>query len=394
MRMVSLFPRLLAACLCAFAAAVPAFAQQNTFIPFASRRDVAHDAQRDLLYIASGSTGTVARYDLAARQFLAPLNVGGQPVQLDIMPDSSRLAIADAAASTTQQGFSTSGPVVVDLATGTSSRVAYTDGGPSAQRGVESVAFASDGSLLFTTTSPFVSPSGTVRWQLPGNTFATVLRSDLGSVQLEPNLAHDAIGFVQVGESGGRFGVWRTADASFVRSQKDGSNLDNIALPGGGTDSGTRDFNNEVALAPDGAHLAVGANLRAYTFTLDRTQPQQFEWVDDLDLNPAATPLGVAYAPDGQTLYVAWRFYNTADAVYAYDTGSFAVTAAYPVGEFITDGIGGGDLQVSNNGSLLFATVDGGVRVISVPEPAGALAAAVALAATPLLSRRRERRWR
>ncbi len=98
-------------------APLSARAQTAVFVPFASRRDVAHDPVRNLLYIASGSTGTVARYDLGTGQFLTPFNVGGQPVRLDISPDNGRLAVADQLSVSTINGY-TSSAAVIDLATG------------------------------------------------------------------------------------------------------------------------------------------------------------------------------------------------------------------------------------------------------------------------------------
>ncbi len=333
-------------------APLSARAQTAVFVPFASRRDVAHDPVRNLLYIASGSTGTVARYDLGTGQFLTPFNVGGQPVRLDISPDNGRLAVADQLSVSTINGY-TSSAAVIDLATGGITRAQFTSTGSFADRGVSSVAFANDGSLLLTTSSD--STNGSLRRYPAGGGAVTTLRSDLGNLRIEPNLAHDHIALVEVGSSGGRFGIWRASDGSFVRSEKD-THLNNVKLPGGGTTFGAGEFTNGVAINPAASQIAIDGNLDLHLYNLNRSLPQQYLWAAEPDpaIDPTdSQPFGVAYSPDGKTLYVAWGIDGGHSAVYAHDTTTFAVTAQYPIPVgFITDGIGGGNLQPSASSPL------------------------------------------
>jgi hypothetical protein len=84
-------------------------------------------------------------------------------------------------------------------------------------------------------------------------------------------------------------------------------------------------------------------------------------------------PIGVVYHPVEGTVYFAW---SGSTEVRAFDTTSFAQTAAYDFEHTFT-GTGNfaftqGRLKMSRDGSLLFATVDGGVRYLRLYEPLAA----------------------
>src|SRR5262245_17866406 len=68
---------------------------QATFVPAASRSDMAYDYRRDRIYIANGSE--VLRYAVDTQQFLSPiaLGAGASARGMDISPDGTRLAVAD-----------------------------------------------------------------------------------------------------------------------------------------------------------------------------------------------------------------------------------------------------------------------------------------------------------
>src|SRR5678815_3880254 len=72
-------------------------------------------------------------------------------------------------------------------------------------------------------------------------------------------------------------------------------------------------------------------------------------------------PIGVVYHPVESTVYFAW---SGSPQVRAFDTNSFAQTAAYDFeNNFVNPGNWAfvqGRLRISRDGSLLFATVDGG----------------------------------
>ena len=66
------------------------------FISGPDRRDMVHDAQRNILYISSADA--VLRFDLATRSFLDPWILGGVLQGIDLSPDGQQLAVADATA--------------------------------------------------------------------------------------------------------------------------------------------------------------------------------------------------------------------------------------------------------------------------------------------------------
>lgn len=61
----------------------------GNFISAPNRVGMVHDAKRNLLFITSG--GQVLRYDLKARQFLTPVQLGGNLKGIDLSPDGNTL---------------------------------------------------------------------------------------------------------------------------------------------------------------------------------------------------------------------------------------------------------------------------------------------------------------
>ena len=76
-------------------------------------------------------------------------------------------------------------------------------------------------------------------------------------------------------------------------------------------------------------------------------------------------PIGVVYHPVENTVYFAWR---DSTEVRAFDTASFFQTAAYNFEHMFAHtgnhAFREGRLKISRDGSLLFATVNGGVRYL------------------------------
>src|SRR5438132_4137934 len=87
----------------------------STLIPILDHRDLVFDNTRDLLYVTT-SSGTVQRYDPAARQLIAPLTLGGQLNGADITPDGHELIVANETAMAFQR---------IRLADGTVTKVGY-----------------------------------------------------------------------------------------------------------------------------------------------------------------------------------------------------------------------------------------------------------------------------
>jgi hypothetical protein len=98
-------------------------------------------------------------------------------------------------------------------------------------------------------------------------------------------------------------------------------------------------------------------------------------------------PIGVVYSPNKDVMYTAW--YNQTNS--SRQIHEFSATTLQQIGTFDAYGSASGSfdwngngalnegrLKISPDGNLLFATVDGGVSIIDVPEPSTAVLAGVA----------------
>ena len=308
----------------------------GTLIPAASRVDMVYDSGRDTVYITNGDS--VLRYHLGSNSFLTPFVVPGANLGgIDLSPDGNTLVFAD------RRRLETSVWVyVMNLQTEQLSQQFF----PRAfmEGGTFTVAYGSANAVLVTSTfegSGWVpmrrfNPS-TGQWsklrQVRMNTMVTA-SGDLG-----------IIGFAEASSSDGPFGRYRIADG-------------NLVAKSGYTD-GTAWFNYEMGVNRDGTQYAIptyggtficDANLTKYHIVGQYAGPQ---------------PIGVVYHPVENTVYFAWR---DSTEVRAYDTASYFQTAAYNFEHMFANpgnnAFREGRLRISRDGSVLFATVNGGVRYL------------------------------
>lgn len=322
----------------------------GTFVPAPARVDVVYDSERDTLYITSG--GNVLRYQLSTGTFLDPLVLGGSLSGLDLSPDNRTLAVADRTRTSAEVWVH-----LVDLQTGQASRATFPRG--FGEGGTYTVAFGADGRLLVTST---YEGSGWVqlrRYDPATGASAVVASSVRHNTMLAASGDGSVVGFAESDSSDGPFGRYRVSDASLLRKSFSG---------------GTGWFNFEIGVNRDGTQYA----LPTYGGT----------FIYDANLNRVASvppvagsqPIGVVYHPVEPVVYFAWA---GTTQVRAHDAATFAQTAAYDfeysfawVGNFA---LREGRLRISRDGSLLFATVGGGVRFIRLYD---SLAASDASAAT------------
>jgi Big-like domain-containing protein len=313
----------------------------GTFIPAASRIDMVYDSTRDLLYVTNGDS--VLRYQVGSNTFLSPFTIAGSNLSgIDLSPDGNTLVVADKRRLD---------PIVwvyaIDLPTGQMRQVlmtrAFMEGGTYA------VAYAKDGTVL--TTSIFegsgwiplrrldpITGAWTELAQVRNNSMVTS-SGDLG-----------IIGYAEADSSDGPFGRYRVADGNLLKKF--------------GYADGTAWYNYEIGVNSNGTQYAIptyngtyicDANLVKYNLIGQYAGPQ---------------PIGVVYHPVENTVYFAW---SQTTEVRAFDTNNFTQTAAYDFeNTFVNPGnwaFTQGRLKMSRDGSLLFATVNGGVRYLRLYDP-------------------------
>ena len=346
----------------------PRASAQSGFIPAANRTDTLYDQRRGLVYISNGAS--LLRYDINKKMFLTPYALGGSLYGMDISPDGSRLVVADSSSTANQVWVDE-----INLNTGAAKKDyfdrAFYEGG------TYSVAFGKDGSLL--TTSTFQG-SGWVplRRYDPATGQSVTLDSVRQDSMLAASADRSVIGFEESNISDGRFGRYRVSDGDILKKQW--------------YQDGTSWFNYEIATNRNGTQYA----LPTYggTFITDKNLVKG----PVIGQYAGGQPIGAAYSPVSDVVYFAWAGTNE---VRAYDTNSFLLLNTFHFNSaFASNGnfaFVNGRLRVSDDGTLLLATINGGVQYmripVAVPEPGliGISGGLLSLACGGIVRRRRSR---
>ena len=311
----------------------------GTLIPAPSRFDMVYDSARDVLYITSG--GSILRYHLGSNSFLPPFQTGGILGGIDISPDLNTLVVAD------QRRLETAVWVyVINLQTGQINQVQF----PRAfmEGGTYTVAYANDGTVL--STSVFEG-SGWIplRRFNPLTGDVSVITDVRQNTMVTASGDMRIIGFAESNSSEGPFGWYRPADGRVVRKRF--------------TD-GTGWFNYEIGVNRDGTQLAIPTFNGTYIADQNLVE---FNLIGQYSQNH---PVGVVYHPVENIVYFPW---SESTQVRAFDTSTFAQIAAYDFEHtFHSTGNAAfveGRIKTSRDGSLLFCTVDGGVRYLRLYDP-------------------------
>jgi len=312
----------------------------GTFVPAPGRVDMVYDAARDTLYVTSG--GSVLRYQLGSNTFLAPFDLGGNLGGIDLSPDGNTLAVADR-----QRADTTVRIHLVDLQTGQPRTVSFPRG--FGEGGTFTVAYAGDGALLVTST---YEGSGWVQLRRhdPATGATTVVASSITqNTMLASSGDGSVVGFAESNISDGRFGRYRVADGNLLRKS--------------GYTDGTGWFNYEIGVNRDGTHYAIPTYGGTFIYDANLVR------VGTVGQYAGPQPIGVVYHPVENTVYFAWA---GSTEVRAHDTASLAQTAGYDFEHSFTHpgnhAFTQGRLRISRDGSLLFATVNGGVRYLRLYE--------------------------
>jgi hypothetical protein len=301
-----------------------ATAKLNNFIPAPNRKDLVHDAVRNVLYITAGTE--VLRYSFSSNQFLPPFELGGNLYGIDLSPDGQTLAVADRSRAAEYVWIH-----VVDLATGTNSRAFFN--AARMEGGTYSVVFGGDNAVY--TTSAFEG-SGRVpfrRYDLSTGR-ATEIQTINQNTMLCASADRGMIAFAEGNSSAGRFGTYDLVKKAFV------------------LDSRTERFNWEVAISRDGALVAV-PNYR--TTTIVGESPRTIGGSD-------GGPVAAAFHPARDVVFFPWA--RSAE-IRAYDTRTWKLLERIDFSDTFehtgNHAFVNGRLRTSQDGAWLFCTVKGGV---------------------------------
>lgn len=313
------------------------------FIPANARVDMVHDFQRDLVYITNG--GSILRYNIGSNSFLSSFDLGGSLGGMDLSPDGNTLAVADGQRSETEVWIH-----LVDLETGLSRKVSF----PRAfyEGGTFTAAFGKDGAVLVTST---FEGSGWVpmrRYDPATGTTAVIASSVRQDTMLASSSDGISIAFAESNSSDGPFGRYLVSDQSLLRKS--------------GYTDGTSWFNYEIGVNRNGTQYAIPTY--GGTFIYDANLNKVTATVIGQYAGPQ--PIGVVYHPTEDVVYFAW---SGTSEVRALDTVSFTQLSSYNFENAFTNtgnrAFTQGRLKISRDGSLLLATVSGGVRYLRLYDP-------------------------
>ena len=313
----------------------------GTLISAPSRVDMVYDSARDTVYVTSGSS--VLQYQIASNAFLTSFELGGNLGGIDLSPDGNTLAVADRQRSATEVWIH-----IIDLQTGLSRKVIF----PRAfgEGGTFTVAFGNDGAVLVTST---YEGSGWVpmrRYDPATGATSQIAASVRQNTMLTSSADRTVTGFAESNSSDGPFGRYRVADGNLLRKS--------------GYTDGTGWSNYEMGVNRDGTQFAIPTYGGTYIYDANLSR------IRIIGQYAGPQPIGVVYHPAENILYCAW---TGSTEVRALDATTFEQLSSYNFEHNFTHpgnhAFQQGRLKISRDGSLLLATVNGGVRYLRLNEP-------------------------
>jgi len=329
-----------------------------------NRSDYAFDRQ-GILYITAGAQ--VLRYDTRTASYLAPFDVGGSLVGIDLSPDGTTLAVADGST----QGANNRVHLLNRL-TGADTPVSFSR--ESLETGTFMVAWGADGRLL--TTSSF-GGSGWVplRRYDPATGQVQSIASVRQSSMLTPSGDRQTIGLAESNISSGPVSAYSVGSGGLTGTVE------------------TNWFTFEVAVSRDGSRFIVPTYGGALAY--DRSGAT-FTPKGTLGVYADHGPLAAVFAPNADVLFTSeYDWNNKLSGVKVYDATTLtqlAVIDPYRFGWGGNGSMGPGRMEISPDGHWLAVSVANGARLYDVsawtPEPGG-MALIGAGGVTMLLRRRR-----
>jgi hypothetical protein len=321
----------------------------GTFVPAPQRADIAYDDLRNVLYISSGAE--VLRYDVATGTFLTPITLGGDLKGMVLSDDHSTLYVADQSYSATQLWVHR-----INLTTLATSPLNF----PRAADEGGSFSVALGGGKLFVTTSSLVSGSVPMHSFDMNMGLIYNLTSVRGNTVLRASTNDVLVGLVEPDTADGRFGrffvcsgVFCGPDTPLIKQGADGTGAANW-------DVGGRVVGGDMSTAQFAIVSAAGTFITDYNLVKNPLVIGQ---------GAANKPIGVVYHPLRSRMFFP---IGGTSLVEAYDTNTLAPVAQYDF-ESVFPATGSptyasGRMSISDNGKMLFATVDGGVRFVVFPD--------------------------
>lgn len=336
----------------------------NFLVNAADRADMVHDLNSDILYVTNGDE--IVRYDIGNRSLLAPIAIpGANLLGIDLSPDGNTLSVTDRNEANSQENR----VHIIDTNSLNQREVRFQQ--QSLESGTWSTSFTSNSEVLV--TSSFAG-SGNVPLRLLNlnNDTTQTLISVRQNTMLTPSADLSVVAFAEANSSGGPFGRYRIADGEIA-------------------ENGTNSFNYEIGVSRDASQYAIPgfSGLEFYDADLN--------FIEEVSPGSTAAVIGLAYSPVADLVYLAWHSFDGSEtSIQIWDTNTLESIGTIDSSDQF-DWIGNGAfregrLEVSRDGSYLFATVDGGVRVyetgiVGVPEPS--MSIVLAAAGLTVLSRRR-----
>jgi hypothetical protein len=318
----------------------------GTFIPASHRTDMVYDAQRDLIYIANGSS--VLRYDITQAGFLSPIDLGGQLLGMDLSPDGTTLAVADLDTDGTNEWVH-----LVNLSTLVDTKVnePLDSGTIGGLAGTWAVAYAADGSLLV--TSQYAGSGYVPLLRLINGQWSTLSDDVQQGTMVSTSGDGQVVGFAGSNSSDGPWGAYYLQSGNVVQRT--------------GYTNGTSWFNYEIGTNFNGSQFAIPTYGGTYIYD------GSYNLLTVLGTYAGEQPIGVAYHPVENLVFFPWE--GTSE-VRVYDTRNFNELGSYDFEDtFQPNGNGSfvqGRTRLSADGSLLMVSVTGGVRFLRMYSPLAA----------------------
>ncbi len=318
----------------------------GTFIPASERTDMVYDAQRDLIYIANGTS--VLRYDITQAGFLTPINLGGQLMGMDLSPDGNTLAVADTSTDGTNEWVH-----LVDLNTLVDTKVnePLDSGTIGGLNGTWAVAYAADGSLLV--TSRYDGSGFVPLLRLIDGKWSTISNDVDQNTMVSASGDGRVLGFAESNSSDGPWGAYYPKSGTFAERT--------------GYADGTSWFNYEIGTNSNGSQFAIPTYDGTYIYD------GSYHLLTVLGTYAGEQPVGVAYHPVQNLVFFPWE--GTGE-VRVYDTTNFKELGSYDFQDtFHANGnfaFVQGRTRLSADGSLLMVSVTGGVRFLRIYSPLAA----------------------
>jgi hypothetical protein len=307
------------------------------FIPVADRVDVVHDAKRHRLYVSTKSGGVVA-YDLESHSIAGRFELGGSLVGIDLSPSEDLLLVADAESSPGQNWIHAG-----DLAAGTWKKITFASS--SLEAGTFVPLLVDDATALVSSsfTGPGWVPLRRVRLD---DGSASELRQVTHNTMLAASADRTVVGIAEANASNGPVGRFRPGSGEFAIID-------------------TNRLVYEIGVSRAASHYAVPTADGLLVYDAN------FKSAGTLGSAGQKWPVGVVYSPTSDEIFVAWTYPTPgAGAIEAYDSDSldllYVVETNRPFEANGNVAFVSGRLRTSRNGSLLFATVAGGVAVYAV----------------------------